>query len=78
MSRSAAFYVVKAMERTAAGTTVDQSRAPRMQADHDAPETIRARGDQPSLVRRAFAAVSGGSAPRRAGHRRLGRALRAD
>jgi hypothetical protein len=81
MSRSASFYVVKAMERAAAGTTT--ARPPgvsRGQADdHEAPETVRAHGDGRSLVRRVFAAVSRGSgAPRQTGRRRLGRAVRAD
>ena len=81
MSRSASFYVVKAMERAAAGTTtasppgVSRGRAD----DHEAPKTVRAHGDRPSLVRRVFAAVSRGSgAPRQTGRRRLGRAVRAD
>ena len=81
MSRLAVFYVVKAMERAAAGTTsASPPRAPRQWADEDAPETIRAHGDTPSLMQRVFAAVSRGigSAPGRAGHRRPGRAVRAD
>jgi len=82
MSRSGSFYVVKAMERAAAGTTTaSSSRVPLVQADdHGAPETIRSHGDGPSLVRRVFAAVSRGirGAPDQTGHRRLGRAVRAD
>jgi hypothetical protein len=82
MSRSGSFYVVKAMERAAAGaTTANSSRVPPGRADdHDALETIRAHGDRPSLVRRVFAAVSRGigGAPGQAGHRRPGRAVRAD
>jgi hypothetical protein len=82
MSRSAVFYVVKAMERAAAGTaTAGPPRTPRGRTDdHDAPETIRAHGDSPSLMRRVFAAVSRstGSAPGQTGRRRLGRAVRAD
>jgi hypothetical protein len=82
MSRSGSFYVVKAMERAAAGaTTASPSRVPLGRADdRDAPETIRAHGDGPSLVRRVFAAVSRGigGAPGRTGHRRPGRAVRAD
>jgi hypothetical protein len=82
MSRSGVFYVAKAMERAAAGTTTaSQSRVPRGQAnDHDAPETIRAHGDSPSLVRRVFAAVgrSIGSTPGQTGRRGLGRAVRTD
>jgi len=81
MSRLAAFYVVKAMERAAAGTTpASPPRGPRERADHDAPETIRAHSDTPSFLQRVFAAFSGGTggAPGKAGHRRLGRAVRAD
>jgi hypothetical protein len=82
MSRLAVFYVVKAMERAAAGTTpASPSPVPRGRADdHDAPETIRAHGDTPSLVRRVLAAVSRntGGAPGKTAHRRLGRAVRAD
>jgi hypothetical protein len=78
MSRSASFYVVKAMERAASGTT---TASPRGRADdHEASETVRAHGNGPSLVRRVFAAVSRGigGAPRQTGRRRLGRAVRAD
>ena len=82
MSRSGVFYVAKAMERAAAGTApASPPRVPRRRADdHDAPEAIRARGDRPSLARRVFAAVSRstGSAPGQTGHRRPGRAVRAD
>jgi len=79
MSRSGVFYVVKAMERAAAGTTT--ADPPRGQAnDHDAPGTIRAHGGTPSLGRRVFAAVSRGIGSVRGGtgHRRLGGAVRAD
>ena len=79
MSRSASFYVVRAMERAAAGTT--PASPPRGRADHDdAPETIRAHGGTPSLVRRVLAAVSRsiGGAPGKTAHRRPGRAVRAD
>jgi hypothetical protein len=78
MSRSASFYVVRAMERAAAGTT--PASPPRRRADDDAPATTRAHGDTPSLVRRALAAVSrsSGGAPGKTAHRRLGRAVRAD
>jgi hypothetical protein len=79
MSRSASFYVVRAMERAAAGTT--PASPPRRRADDDdAPETIRAHGETPSLVRRVLAAVSRniGGAPGKTAHRRLGRAVRAD
>jgi len=79
MSRSAAFYVVKAMERAAAGTTT--ASPPRGRSDDlDAPEAIRAHGGTPSLVRRGLAAVSRGigGAAGKTGQRRLGRAVRAD
>ncbi len=79
MSRLAVVYVVKAMERTAAGTTT--AGPPRVRSDDlDGPEAIRAHGDNPSLVRRVLAAVSRsiGSAPGKTGERRLGRAVRAD
>jgi hypothetical protein len=79
MSRSASFYVVRAMERAAAGTT--PASPPRRRAGNDdAPETIRAHGDPPSLVRRVLAAVSRniGGAPGKTAHRRPGRAVRAD
>jgi hypothetical protein len=82
MSRSAVFYVVKAMERTAAGTTPASSPpALRRRADdHDAPETTRAHGGAPSFLHRVFAAVTRrtGGTPGQAGQRRPGRALRAD
>jgi hypothetical protein len=79
MSRLAAFYVVKAMERAASGTTT--ARPPRGRpADLDAPETVRAHGRAPSPGRRVLAAISRsiGSAPRKTAHRRPGRAVRAD
>jgi hypothetical protein len=82
MSRSAVFYVVKAMERAAAGTTpASPPPAPRRRADdHDAPETIRAHGNTPSFLHRIFAAVTRGTggAPGKADRRRPGRAVRAD
>jgi hypothetical protein len=82
MSRSAVFYVVKAMERAAAGTTpASPPPAPRRRADdHDAPETTRTHGNPPSFLRRVFAAVTHGAGgrPGKAGERRPGRALRAD
>ena len=79
MSRLAVVYVVKAMERTAAGTTTASPPRGRA-ADHDAPRTIRAHSDTPSLAQRLFAAVSRsiGGAPRNTAHRRPGRAVRAD
>ncbi len=81
MSRLAAFYVVKAMERAAAGTTASPPRVPRGRADdHDAPATIRAHGGTPSLGQRVFAAVSRGigGAAGKTGQRRPGCAVRAD
>jgi len=82
MSRSGVFYVAKAMERAAAGTTpASPPPTPRRRADdHDAPGTTRGHGGPPSFLRRVFAAVTrgaGGTAGR-AGQRRPGRALRAD
>ena len=79
MSRLAVVYVVKAMERTAAGTTTASPPRGRA-ADHDAPRTIRAHSDTPSLAQRLFAAVSRGTGggPGKTGRRRLGRAVRAD
>ena len=79
MSRLASFYVVKAMEHAAAGTTA--ASPPRQQAaDLDAPEAVRGHGGTPSLGRRVLAAVSRsiGSAPGKTAQRRLGRAVRAD
>ena len=82
MSRSGVFYVVKAMERAAAGTIpAGPSPVTRGRADdHDAPETIRAHGNPPSFLRRVFAAVTRGTggAPGKVGRRRPGRAVRAD
>jgi hypothetical protein len=79
MSRSGVFYVVKAMEHTAAGTTYASTHRGRP-ADLDAPEAARAHGGTPSLGRRVLAAVSRsiGSDPGKTAHRRLGRAVRAD
>jgi hypothetical protein len=84
MSRSGVFFVVKAMERAAAGTTtasrppVSPSRAD----DHGAPDAIRVHGGSPSLWQRISAAVrhGPGAAPGKPGwgRRRLGRAARAD
>jgi len=79
MSRSGVFYVVKAMERTAAGTT-NASPPRRRPSDLDVPEAGRAHGGTPSFGRRVLAAVSRGigSVPGKTAHRRLGRAVRAD
>jgi hypothetical protein len=79
MSRSAVFYVVKAMEHAAAGTTT-ASRPRGRPADLDAPETVGAHDGTPSLRQRVLAAVSRriGSAPGKTPQRRLGRAVRAD
>ena len=79
MSRLAAFYVVKAMERAAAGPTA--ASPPRQRAaDLDAPETVRAHGGTRSLGQRVFAAVSRGigGAAGKTGQRRPGCAVRAD
>ena len=78
MSRLASFYVVKAMERAAAGTTASPPR--QQAADLDAPEDVRAHSGTPSLGRRVLAAVSRsiGSAPGKTAQRRPGRAVRAD
>jgi hypothetical protein len=79
MSRLASFYVVKAMERAAAGTTA--ASPPHQQAaELDAPEAVRAHGGTPSLGRRVLAAVSRSisSAPGKTAQRRFGRAVRAD
>ena len=84
MSRTAVVFVVKAMERAAAGTTAaSPPRVPASRADdHDAPEALRAPGGGHSLWQRISAAVRRGTggAPRRAGwgRRRLDRAARAD
>ena len=79
MSRSAAFYVVKAMERAAAGTATASPPRGRP-ADLDAPETVRGHRSAPSLGRRVLAAVSRsiGGAPGKTAQRRPGRAVRAD
>jgi hypothetical protein len=82
MSRSGVVFVMKAMERAAAGTTTASPPriSPGSEGDH-APEAIRAHGGNPSLWQRVSAAVrhSTGAAPRKAGWgRRLGRAARAD
>jgi hypothetical protein len=84
MSRTGLFYVVKAMERAATGTT-EASRPPvppRRSDGHDMPEALRARGAGLSRWQRLSAAVRHGSggAPRYIGwgRRRLGRAARAD
>jgi hypothetical protein len=84
MSRSGVFYVVKAMERTAAGTTTASPPPvpPSRSGDQDVPAALRARGAGPSLWERVSAAVRqrAAGAPRKAGwgRRRLGRAARAD
>jgi len=59
MSRSGVFYVVKAMERTAAGTgAAGAARVPARQAgDREAAATARPNGSTASLIRRAVAAV---------------------
>jgi hypothetical protein len=84
MSRSGAYYVVKAMERTAAGTPAagaPRGPAPRA-AVRDAPAAARSDGGRPSLVGRMLAAVRGGidGAPGRGarGRRRVGGAAQPD
>jgi hypothetical protein len=79
MSRSGVFYVVKAMERTAAGTT-NAGPSRKRPSDLDVPEAVRVYGATPSFGRRVLAAVSRGivSVPGKTAHRRLGRAVRAD
>ena len=83
MSRSGVFYVVKAMERTAAGTAATEaSRAPARQAVKREAAAARPDGSASSLVRRVLAAVqhSIGGAPGTTGRgrHRLGGAARAD
>jgi hypothetical protein len=59
MSRSGVFYVVKAMERTAAGTAAGgAARVPaRQTGDREAAATARRNGGTASLIRRVVAAV---------------------
>jgi hypothetical protein len=84
MSRSGVFYVIKAMERTAAGTAAAGApRVPARQAvDREAAAAARPDGSTASLMRRVLAAVqhSVGVEPGAAGRgrRRLGGAARAD
>ena len=83
MSRSGVFYVVKAMERTVAGTAAaDAPAVPARQAVDRAAAAAPPDGSTTSLVRRVLAAVqhSFGVAPGAAGRdrRRLGGAARAD
>jgi hypothetical protein len=84
MSRSGVFYVVKAMERTAAGTAAaGAARVPAGQAvDREAAAADRSGDSTASLIRRVLAAVqhSVGVTPSTAGRgrRRLGGAARAD
>jgi hypothetical protein len=83
MPRSGVFYVVKAMERTVAGSAAaDAPRVPAGRAaDRDA-AAARPDGSASSLVRRVRAAVqrsiggAAGTADR--GRRRVGGAARAD
>ena len=81
MSRSGVFYVVRAMDRVAAGTAAeDVPGAPASRAiARQGPAGVRAEGSGFSLVRRVLAAVHrgrGGVAGRAS--RRLGGAARAD
>jgi hypothetical protein len=84
MPRSGVYYVVKVMERTAAGTAAaDAARAPAGQVvDREAAAAARREGSAASLGRRVLAAVqrSVGVTPGAAGRdrRRLGGAARAD
>ncbi len=84
MSRSGVFYVVKAMERTVAGTAAaDAPPVPaRPAADRGAAAAARPDGRTSSLVRRLLTAVQHriGRAPGATGRgrRRLGGAARAD
>ena len=84
MSRSGVFYVVKAMERTVAGTAAaGAASGPARQAvDHEAAAADRRDGGAISLLRRVLAAVQHrvGVAPGAAGRgrRRVGGAARAD
>jgi hypothetical protein len=58
MSRSGAYYVFKAMERTAMGTPAAGSpRVPARRGVREAPAAARTEGGRPSLVRRVLAAV---------------------
>ena len=83
MSRSGAYYVFKAMERTAMGTPAAGSpRVPARRGVREAPAAARTEGGRPSLVRRVLAAVRGGidGAPGRGARdrRRVGRAAQPD
>jgi hypothetical protein len=84
MSRSGVFYVVKVMERTAAGAAAaGAARVPTGQAvDREAAAAARPDGGTTSFMRRVLAAVrhSARVAPGAAGRgrRRLGGAARAD
>lgn len=59
MSRLAGFYIAKATESIAAGTTAAAaSRGPtRREDDHAAPDTVRAHSRGPSTSHRVAAAV---------------------
>jgi hypothetical protein len=86
MSRSGVFYVVRAMERTAAGTAAaGAARVPaRQAAEREVATAARPDGGTASLVRRALTAVqhsvgiASGTAGRGRRRRRLGGAARAD
>jgi hypothetical protein len=84
MSRSGVFYVVKAMERTVAGTAAAgaASGPARQAADREGAAAARRDGGAISLMRRVLAVVqrSVGVTPGVAGRgrRRLGGAARAD
>jgi hypothetical protein len=73
MSRSGVFYVVKAMERTVAGTAAaDAPPVPAGRAVDCEATAARPDGSAPSFVRRVLAAVqhSLGGAPGRTGRTR--------
>ena len=81
MSRSGFYYVVKTMERTAAGA--DAPRAPfRQPADREPTAGARSYGRSPSLARGMLAAVQrgigGAPGPAGRGRRSVGGAARAD
>jgi hypothetical protein len=83
MSRSGVFYVVKAMERTVAGTGAnDAPRVPARPAVDREAAAARPDGSAPSFLRRVLAAVrhSPGGAPGSVGRgrRAVGGAARAD
>ena len=81
MSRSGFYYVVKAMERTAAGADAPRAAA-RQPADREPTAGARSYGRSPALARRMLAAVQrgigGAPGPAGRGRRSVGGAARAD